>query len=290
MRYAITVILCSCLLLAACEKPQGFDADYKKAEARVGLGETDDALAAYRRLADRYPDDPRRPGVLLRIGDLYATVLKDDAMAIKAYGRVVDDYPLSDASMLARERRAHLAEKAGQPDSAIEDYYALLKHFPDRADRTRYRILLVGAYLAQRNFVQARIELKPLLEDPKTPPGIREQALFAGGESHFLADEPDKAVPYYQQLLKEFPTSPLASEAELHFATCVEEMGYLGTARDITRDAARDYPNRQVIDARLKSLKERGTKPVETEGGSSPGEADPGVKPGSSPTGRAPKK
>lgn len=266
MRRAVTI--CFAIAVAAsvcaCDSPQGFDADYRKAEAKVGLGDRDGAVAAYRRLVDRYPNDPRRPGALLRMGDLCATMLADDGLAIKAYGRVVSEYPLSEASMLARERRAHMNEKAGRMDEAIEDYAALLKHFPENADRTRYRILLVGAYLASRNFAQARLELKPLFDDPKTPPGVREQALFAAGESYFLEDKPENAVPYYQQLLKEFPTSKLAAEAELHYATCVEEMGYLGTARDITRDAARDFPNRLVIDARLKSIKERGTKPVET--------------------------
>ncbi|HPQ81520.1 MAG TPA: tetratricopeptide repeat protein [bacterium] len=277
MRRAVTI--CFAIAVAAsvcaCEKPEGFDADYRKAEAKVGLGDNDGAVAAYRKLIDRYPNDPRRAGAMLRVGDLCATMLADDALAIKAYGRIIDEYPLSDTSMLARERRAHLNEKLGRMDDAIEDYSALLKHFPKNADRTRYRILLVGAYLAKRNFAQARLELKPLFDDPKTPPGVREQALFAAGESFFLEDRPANAVPYYQQLLKEFPTSKLASEAELHLATCVEEMGYLGTAREITRDAARDYPNRQVIDARLESIKERGTKPLDTGGEGLPGQRKP---------------
>lgn len=260
---AFAFILFACLGIHACDRPQGFDADFQSAEAKVGLGDGEGALAAYRRLADRYPNDPRRPGVLVRIADLSASVLHDDRQAIRAYGRVIRDYPLSDAAMAARERRAHLSQKAGEIDRAIEDYYALLKHHPDRADRHRYRVLLVGAYLAQRGFPQARIELKPLLDDPAVPAGVREQALFAAGESYFLEEKPEQAVPYYQQLLQEFPTSSLASEAELHFATCVEELGYLGTARDITRDAARDYPNPKVIETRLKSLKERGGKPAE---------------------------
>jgi len=277
MRAAATTIavLVFAVTLCACEGPAGFDADYREAEAKVGMGDVDGAVKAYRKLVDLYENDPRRAGAILRTGDLYATLAGNEELAAKAYGRVIDEYPLSDASMLARERRAHLSEKAGRHDLAIEDYSALIKHFPENADRYRYRVLLVGAYLSQRNFDQARIELKPLLEDPKTPPGVREQALFAAGESFFLEDEPEKASPYYQALLREFPTSRLAAEAELHWATCVEEMGYLGTARDMTRDAARDYPNRKVIDARLESIKDRGTKPVETPAGAPKPEAAP---------------
>lgn len=263
LRLLFAFILSTCSTIVACDSPKGFDADYAKAEGFVGMGQTDKALSAYRKLIDRYPKDPRQPAILLRIGDLYASVLHDEAMAIKSYGRVIETYPLSEAAVLAHERRAHLSQKAGNIDQAIEDYSALLKHFPDHVDRFRYRVLLVGAYLAGRNFHQARLEIRPLLDDSSVPPDVREQALFAAGESFFLDDDPEHAVPFYQQLLKEFPTTPLASEAELHLATCVEEMGYLGTAREITKDAARDYPNKGVIDTRLKSIKERGSKPIE---------------------------
>ncbi|MFH0800549.1 MAG: tetratricopeptide repeat protein [Pseudomonadota bacterium] len=265
MTRKITIGVMVCIVLFSLQgcKPRGFDADFKAAEAAVGIGDNDGALNAYRAVVDRYPADPRRCGVLLKIADIYDTSLHDDISAARAYARVIKEYPLSDVSVPARERHALLMEKKGDFDGEIEDYSDLLKHFPESPDRYRYRVLMAGAYLSQRNFGQARMEIKPLLDDRQIPPEVREQALFVAGESFFLEDHPEKAAPYYQQMLREFPNSKLASEAELHFATCAEEMGYLGTARDITRDAARDYPNKKVIDAKLKSIKERATKHAE---------------------------
>lgn len=248
------------LPLAACHTPRDFEAELSAAESKVGMGDAEGALHAYRKIADRFPDDPRRAGVLMHIALLYATTLADEEMAIRSFGRVIDGYPLSEAARLARERRAELSLRRGEFDGAIGDYSGLLKLDPEHPEARRWRLLLAGAYLSQRNFRQARLELIPLVDDPQSPPAIREQALFTVAESFFLEGNLARAVPFYEELLRAFPQSPLASEAELHLASCLEEMGYLGTARDLTRDAARDYPNRKVIDARLKSLQERGGK------------------------------
>lgn len=261
-RTSMLAAVAAILLLAACA-PKSFDSEFREAEANVGLGDTDAALAAYRRVADRYRQDPRRPLILFRIAEIYENFLGERSMAIEAYGRLVDEYPLAEESRIAREKRAALSEIKGQFDAAIEDYYALIKHYPNGPDLNRYRILLVGAYLAQRNFPQARIEVKPLVEGADVPPEIREQALFAAAESYFLEDKPEKAAPFYQAMLKNFPESKFAGEAKLHLATCIEEMGYLGAARELTNEAKNDYPNKKVIDARIKSLDERGKKPAD---------------------------
>lgn len=253
------ICLALCLISIASCKPKSFDAIYREAEAKVGLSNIDGALVEYRRLANQFPDDPRRPGILMRIAELYNSLVGNDDLAIESYGRVINEYPLTEAGRQAREKRIALLEKKGRKDEVIEDYYALIKYFPEYADRDRYRMLLVGAYLAQRNYPQARTEIKPLVEEKGISPEIREQALFAAAESYFLEDKAEKAAPFYQALLKEFPNSNLASESELHLATCIEEMGYLGPARDLTKDAAKDYPNPKVIDARLKSIEDRGT-------------------------------
>lgn len=259
-------IIAACLALLLCAQgcsKNNFEQNFAEAEAKMGMGDARGALGALQKVAGRYPQDPRRPGVLLRIADIYGIVMDEKKQAVEAYGAVIDEYPLSEASMLAHERRARLMENAGNYAAAIEDYAALIKHFPDHADHYRYRVLMGGAYMAGGEYDQARTELLPLLEDEKTPTRVREQALFAIAESYFLASQHDEAVPYYQAFLGAFPKSNLAGEAKLHLATCVEEMGYLGTAHDIAREARKDYPNKDVVDARLRGIERRGQKTVE---------------------------
>jgi len=228
----------------------------------MGMGDAPAALKAYRYLADQYPEDPRRPAVLLRIADIYGLMLRNQEKALESYGRVIKEYPLSEASILAYERRAEALQRLGDLDGAIQDYEALLKFFPHHPDRDRYRLLLGSAYLSRRSFGQARGELAPLIEGDSTPDNLREQALFAVAESYFLEGRHQMAVDGYRRLLLEFPESELAGEAKLHLATAREEMGQLGRAKSVATEAREDYQNPQIVDQKLKGIDERGRKDV----------------------------
>ncbi|MFH1829604.1 MAG: tetratricopeptide repeat protein [Pseudomonadota bacterium] len=266
MRYAIIIIFSFCLLAVACSRGDlSFDERASKAEAHIGLGNYVAALHEYNAIAKDFKDDPRHVGILLRIADLHATNLGNTEAALKKYGEVIDENPLSQAAREARERRAVIREQMNDYEGAIEDYSALLKHFGNDSRNMHYRILVAGVYLSMKDYRQAKVEIKPILEDPQVPKDILEQAIFLAAESYFLEGKNKRASGYYRWLLEEFPESKLASEAKLHLATCYEEMGYLGVAGYITESAAKDYPNRGVVDARLKSLKERGKGSVDDE-------------------------
>ncbi len=261
-RLVSILLLLIILSTSACFRPKTFDEGVRRAEAKLGLGDVEGSVRVYRQVERLFPKDERRPGVLLRIGDLHGVMKADPRTAAEAYGAVIDQYPLSEASMLARERRAQTLERFGDFDAAIADYSALLRYFPDHADRYRYRVLLAGAYVSQQQTRQARTEVRSLLEGSDTPKGVREQALFVYAESLFLEGRAQEAMPVYQTLLREFPSSDLAGEARLHLATCLEEMGMLGAAQALTQRARPDYPNPKVIETRLKSIDARGTKPL----------------------------
>ena len=262
MRSLTTIILIGTLAATAACGRGSFEERRAAAEARVGLGDPKGAVSDYRALARSFREDARRGEILLRIADIQATVLSDPAAALTAYGEAIAGAPLSPAGQLARERRASLREERGDYEGAIEDYSMLLKYAVDDDSRCRYRVLLSGVYLAGGDYRQARVELKQLIEDPKSPPDARERAYFLAAESFFLEGKTGRAIEYYQALLNAFPKSPLAPEAKLHLATCLEEQGYLGFARDVTKGAAKDYPNQKVVDARIKSIDERGKMPA----------------------------
>lgn len=246
------------LVAAGCSRPS-LEERAREAEGKLGLGDPAGALAIYQKILAYHPDDPREPGVRLRIADIHGIVLGDDDAALAGYAEVIARHPLSEASMLARERHAELLLRRGDFSGAIEDYAALLKYFPQHADRFRYRLFMASAYLSQRNFVRAREELGTLCDDAATPPGVRAEALFALAESYFLENRPERAIPYYEELLRRSPDIPLAAEARLHLATCLEEVGRLGSAREVTKRIQQDYENRRVVDVKLRALGKRGS-------------------------------
>jgi len=263
MRSFLAIVSIILIALSACSRGKDDFVDrVSKAEAQIGLGNYLPALNIYTEIVKDYSSDPRRAGVLLRIAELQATGLKNSAEAHRVYGEVIAAEPLSEAARIAREKRAELREREGDNEGAIEDYSALLKHFAVKERSQLYRVQVAGVYLSMRDYRQARVELKPLFQDPDIDQAVLEKAIFIAAESYFLEGQSRKASGYYRWLLEEFPESDLAPEAKLHLATCYEEMGYLGVAGSITKSAEEDYPNKEVIEARMESLKARG-KPTE---------------------------
>ena len=250
------------MALSACSRPQNFDQELAAAESKMGLGDASAALRIYQDLANRYPEDSRRPVVLLRIADIYSTMLRDQGKALESYGRVIEEYPLSEASMLAHERWAERLLRQGDLDGAIQDYEAILKFSPDHPGRHRYHLLLGSTHLSRGSYGQAREELAPLIEDATTPPHVREQALFAMAESFFLQGRHQMAVDGYRLLLQQYPNSELAGEAKLHLATALEEMGRLGSAKRVAAQAREEYDNETIVDSKIEGIDKRGRKDV----------------------------
>lgn len=253
----IYVMISAVILLSSGCSPKGFDRDLREAESKIGMGHTSQAMAVYESIVGRYPDDPRRHEILLKIAELDEILEADDKVAIEAYGRVVKEYPDTESARIARERRAKFRQEGGDVEGAIEEYTALIEFYPQY--ESFYRVLLGGAYIAKGDYTQARVELGPLFRMDSVPADILEQAAFAYAESLFLEDHLEMAIKWYRAFLANFPDSKQADEAKLHLATCLEEMGHLGLASSVMKSAS-GYPNKKVIETRLKSIGERGVE------------------------------
>ncbi len=255
-RKVFSFIILLALFGMACQK-HTFDSDLRDAEARLGLGNARSALSLYKSMSKRYADHEKRPVILLRMGKIYEGQLRNNGKALKLYGEVITEYPLSKVAKVAREWRAALEEKHRNYDAAIEDYEMLVKHSEGSSDYNRYRTLLAGTYLSSGKHSQARVELVPVIDAESVSRDILSKALFIYAESYFLSERPRNAIRWYNALISNFPHSEYADEARLHAATCYEELGKLGAARALTESASK-YPNKEVIDARLNSIELRG--------------------------------
>lgn len=263
MKKIIPLMCIVVALLGACRGGSDtFEARTAEAEAQMGLGNYLQALAALRAIEKDFQGDPRRFGILLKMADINANGMHDHDAALKLYGRVIEEEPLSEAARIAREKRAELRERSGDFEGAIEDYSALLKLFDADGKNQLYRTSVAGVYLSMRDYRQARVELKPLFKDDSIPEDVLEKAIFLAAESYFLEGKSKRASGYYRWLLEEFPKSDLVPEAKMHLATCYEEMGYLGVAGDIIESVSKVYPNERVVKAKKESLRARGKNPV----------------------------
>jgi TolA-binding protein len=250
-----TAIVFLLAFLTSCSRP-AFDEAVKRAEEQVGLGNFREAAEIYESVIGKYPHDSRIAAVLLQLGNLYAAI-GDDDQAFNAYQRCIEAEPTSEAARFAHEKRAELYGREDRWGGMVEEYTALLKYFPDHPDVQEYRMRLGEAYITGRQYQQARTELRSFVEKEKVSPELRQRALFDIGETYFLEGKPGKAVRFYYALTQEAPKSKVAPEAELRIATCLEEMGYLGTAHKFAEEAKKTYPNKEVVEDRMKGMEKR---------------------------------
>lgn len=243
--------------LSACIQSD-FKESLKRAEELVGVGKFEQAADIYEKMTRQSLKDSQKAVVYLRLGVLYAYPLSDLQAALKSYEKCIEAAPYSETARIAHERRANIFEREGLPDQMAKEYANLLKYFPDHEEAGAYRVRLGEAYISGKEYQQAREELRGFVEQTGISKDLRVRALFDIGETYFLESKPGKAIRFYYAFVQEAPESPLIPETKMRIATCLEEMGYLGMAQKFATEAAKDYPNKEVMEKRLKGIKQRG--------------------------------
>ena len=132
------------------------------------------AIALYKRVADEYPRTPSGPLALFHLGNALVQANEFDG-AIDAYKRFVVAYGSHVALLgLVQQRLGYVYLLKGDRDQAVKAYSAVLQ--------------ILGAL-------------------------NRDHALFELARLEESQSRPEGAMGYYHDLVKTYPTSPLANEA-----------------------------------------------------------------------------
>ncbi len=219
----------------------------------MGIGKYERAAKIYQQILGKNPQDQQKQQILLLLGDLYANGLGETVKGLDIYQQCVEVDPYSELALKAHLKRAEIFERKGLSQKLVEEYAVIYKYFP----QAKYRLHLGEAFIANKDYEQARVELRKFLDDSEMPQQLKNRVLFDIGESFFLEGKPKEALKFYFEFLEQAPESELAPEVKLRIASCFEEMGRLGMAHKYTQKALEHYPNKQVVEERLKALKER---------------------------------
>jgi len=255
------------LLIISCTTSD-FSKSQKIAQEMIGIGNFKKAAEVYLDLIEDTKDERQKSIVYYELGNLYTYSMGDSLKGLDAYQKCIELAPYSEAARLAHERRAEIFEEHGIASEMASEYADLIKYFPEHEKVPFYRIRLGEAYIAAKQYQQAREELRGFVEKSGIAQELRVRALFDIGETYFLESKPGKAIRFYYTFIKESPESKLIPEAKLRIATCLEEMGYLGLAQKFAKDAANSYPNKKAIEKRLEGIEKRskGATTNKTEG------------------------
>jgi tetratricopeptide (TPR) repeat protein len=183
------------------------------------VGDLAKAREQYTRLRAEFPltAPDRRRMALIRIGDTYRDEGKA-AEALNAYQEAESDPayqskkpPALMAGAFVQEVESYLAR--GESDEAVKRLDELLWYYPTMRLRGQPALLRVQASLVKGNFKEAKKLADGYLRfgtDPDAVPAVHVAAADACTELGLL----EEAAQHYRAVLKDFPESPQAQEAD----------------------------------------------------------------------------
>ncbi len=245
-------------------KPKSVNADMaldRAGHAFENLNKNDEAVAAYKKLVENYSDSDRLPFACLKLGEWYTksgeyskakavlqrvVALKehnlrpeaeyklayveseegDAAEAARRFGLLADTYPQHGLAVEARLRQGATLLEAEQFSASQKALEKFIADYPthEKMDNATYQLGFSQA--KQEQWQEALVSFVKVPEKSR----YRADALYQSAQCQKGAGKKSDAVPYYEELLAEFPESPLVNTCSLELAELEYEAKKLNEA------------------------------------------------------------
>ena len=130
-KYDLAVTIYETIIKLYPDKPEAYAAFQSEARVlRDELSKPAEAIAALNRLADKYKGDKAIEAVFLA-ADIARKDMKDSALEIKNYDRIVSEYPSGPQAPKALFAAGEAYEKDGNRDKASESYLQIIEKYAD---------------------------------------------------------------------------------------------------------------------------------------------------------------
>jgi TolA-binding protein len=224
-------------LLAASASPEGAEAFYWLAWARLRLGGIVEARDAFLSVAQRYPEDPRRVESLFRAG-ICETLRYDDEAAIGQFGKVLDVNSSSSADL--REQALYeegLAfARLGREQASRDAFESLARAFPGGRLAPQAFFKAAERALEAGRFEDAKAGFERVAKDfPASQLAV--QARYWAAETAWRSGDPRGALDGYWACLAAHPDAGLEAAALDGLRTALRSVGSLELARQVVDKA-----------------------------------------------------
>lgn len=189
---------------------------YKLAVSLFELGEYAQLQAAAGMLLERFPQTDLRADVAF----LQASADAEAGQVDKGVARLTElirQGPDAGFYGPALLRRAHLYEKHGKLEAAVDDYDTYLDTVdkPNRtAMQTRLRLMeLLGALARHERVIELAQGILAAEDTAPVTAEIQQEALYRLAVAHRYAGDLDKAMDAHKQLMQQHPLNPYAAES-----------------------------------------------------------------------------
>ena len=138
--------------------------------------------------------------------------------AIETFRKILTDFPSSSVAPQAAYLLGNVLSERKDWDGAIKAYQDFLARYG--ANRLLVPLVyqrMAYAQLAQGKLDEAEKTFTAIVQMPSTP--NKDHALYELGKINELLNQPEGALAYYQQIVKDHPSSPFATEASVRIKT-----------------------------------------------------------------------
>jgi tetratricopeptide (TPR) repeat protein len=140
--------------------------------------------------------------------------------------------------------------------AAVEEIERLVSVFPLREDIVEYQYRGAQCYFLLRDFNQARVEAKVLLQK-KDHGAIAALARLLIANSFSVEGRYPEAIEAYRELLDSNPDPELRARAQFELGLCYQELGDIPKAEKALLEALKKHPRPDLVQAQLSNLRER---------------------------------
>jgi tetratricopeptide (TPR) repeat protein len=138
--------------------------------------------------------------------------------AIETFRKILTDFPSSSVAPQAAYLLGNALNERKDWDGAIKAYQDFLARYG--ANRLLVPLVyqrMAYAQLAQGKLDEAEKTFTAIVQMPSAP--NKDHALYELGKINELLNRPEGALAYYQQIVKDHPSSPFATEASVRIKT-----------------------------------------------------------------------
>jgi len=191
----------------------GFKIKCMIADLLVDDKKTTDAISRLNDLIAIGKDDLQRLSALEREVSIYNDMNNFD-QAIRLYGEYYEKHPEYENRNDLIAGQAYFYSMKGDKDKArelfdkaIQGYQEILDKTLDRGKKAEILFRQAKTYELRKDYATAREKYQMILKDLSDTP-FTQSALFALGDSYYVEQQFDKALNYYQELLKSQAQNP----------------------------------------------------------------------------------
>lgn len=179
--------------------------------------------------------DPITQDAYIRTADVHY-MNRNFAQARSMYEKVIGySWPAEDYATFQKAMIAGISS----PTEKVSLMNTLIRKFPQSTLVADANMEIANTYLAQERFREAIPFLTNIINATGGNNSLKPQAYLKSGIAYYNANDNDKAIAQYNQLLKAYPNSPEADDALDNLKTLYIEQGRPGDFADAARNAGR---------------------------------------------------